>query len=125
MRKLHHIIKKIILRVKTNFCIFKYRLGLFALNKPVKWSVSYSIFINLILLFIYYRHGVAPWIDFDNYKAFEEVTNDFGLKKDLLFFKGKIIILSSPNSKALRAKTEDLWSIRKNFIIFGYIFWKK
>ena len=36
---------------------------------------------------------VAPWIDFDDYKVFEGITNDFGLKKDLLHFKGKIIIL--------------------------------
>ena len=38
---------------------------------------------------------VAPWIDFDDYKVFEEITNDFGLKKDLLYFKGKIVILSN------------------------------
>ena len=37
---------------------------------------------------------VAPWIDFDDYKAFEGITNDFGLKKDLLYFRGKIVILS-------------------------------
>ena len=24
---------------------------------------------------------VAPWIDFDDYKKFERITNDFGLKK--------------------------------------------
>ena len=29
---------------------------------------------------------VAPWIDFDDYKAFEGVTNDFSLEKDLLYF---------------------------------------
>ena len=37
---------------------------------------------------------VAPWIDFDDYKVFEGITNDFGLKKNLLYFRDKIIILS-------------------------------
>ena len=52
--------------------------------------------------------SIAPWINFDDYKIFEGVTNDFGLKKDLLYFRGKIIILSSVDLKASRARTEDL-----------------
>ena len=41
-------------------------------------------------------------------KSQDEIANDFGLKKDLLYFRGKIIILSSSDSKASRARTEDL-----------------
>ena len=52
--------------------------------------------------------SVTPWIDFDDYNTFEGVTNDFGLEKDLLYFRDKIIILSSSDSKASRARTEDL-----------------
>ena len=51
---------------------------------------------------------VTPRIDFDDYKIFEEITNNFGLKKDLLYFRSKILILSSSNSKASKARTEDL-----------------
>ena len=51
---------------------------------------------------------VAPWINFDDYKAFEGVTNDFDLKKDLLYFRDKIIILSSSDSEVSKARTQDL-----------------
>ena len=51
---------------------------------------------------------VAPSIDFDDYKVFEGVTNDFGLKKNLLFFRGKIIISPCPSSKVSRVRTKDL-----------------
>ena len=54
------------------------------------------------------KKGVAPWIDFDDYKAFEEITNDFGLEKDLLHFRGKIIILLRPDSEASRVRTKDV-----------------
>ena len=64
----------------------------------------------LLKYFINIKKGeiVAPWIDFDDYKVFEEITNDLGLKKDLLYFKGKIIILSRPVSEASKARTEDV-----------------
>ena len=52
--------------------------------------------------------SVASWIDFDDYKVFKEVTNDFDLKKNLLYFRGKIVIWSSSDSEASRARTEDL-----------------
>ena len=57
-----------------------------------------------MLLFKYFviiKKGeiVAPWIDFDDYKAFEGVTNAFSLKKDLLYFRDKIVILSDPIRK--------------------------
>ena len=68
---------------------------------------------------------IAPWIDFDDYKIFEGVTNDFGLEKDLLYFRSKIIILLSSDSKVSRARIEDLWSIGGNFTYFGCIFWEK
>ena len=45
--------------------------------------------------------------------------------KKKLFFRDKIIILSSPNSKASRVRTEDLWSFGGNLNIFGCVFWKK
>ena len=51
---------------------------------------------------------VTPWINFDDYKVFEGVTNDFGLKKKLLYFRDKIIILSSSDSEASRVRVEDL-----------------
>ena len=64
----------------------------------------------LLKYFVIIKKGeiVAPWIDFDDYKVFEGVTNDFGLKKDLLYFKDKIIILSSSDSEASKARTQDL-----------------
>ena len=50
----------------------------------------------LLKYFVIIKKGeiVAPWINFDDYKVFEGITNDFGLKKDLLYFRDKIIILS-------------------------------
>ena len=86
------------------------------------------LYICYILLLLKYfviikkEKIVAPWIDFDDYKIFEGVTNDFDLKKDLLYFKSKIIILLSSDSKVSRARAEDLWSIGDNFIFFGYVF---
>ena len=88
----------------------------------------YICYILLLLkYFVIIKKGeiVAPWIDFDDYKIFEEVTNDFGLEKDLLYFRGKIIILSSSDSKASRARIEDLWSIGGNFIFLECVFWEK
>ena len=81
----------------------------------------------LLKYFIIIKKGeiIAPWIDFDDYKVFEGVTNNFSLKKILLFIRGKIIISPSPNSNASRARTEDLWFIGGNFNIFRFIFWKK
>ena len=69
--------------------------------------------------------SVAPWIDFDDYKAFERITNDLGLEKDLLHFRGKIVILSRFDSEASRARTEDVQSIGGNFNIFRSVFCKK
>ena len=68
---------------------------------------------------------VASWNDFDDYKAFEGITNDFSLKKDLLYFRDKIIISSIPDSEALRTRTKDVQSTRENFNIFRSIFCKK
>ena len=51
---------------------------------------------------------VAPWINFDDYKVFEGITNDFSLKKDLLHFRDKIIISSIPDSEASRTRTKDV-----------------
>ena len=81
----------------------------------------------MLKYFVIIKKGeiVAPWIDFDDYNTFEGVTNDFSLKKYLLYFMGKIIILSSSDSKVSKARTEDLWSIRGNFIFFGWICWEK
>ena len=87
--------------------------------------IYYTLLLLKYFVVIKKEEIVALWIDFDDYKVFEEVTNDFGLKKDLLFIRSKIIISSSPNSKASRARTEDLWSIGDNFNIFGCVFWKK
>ena len=47
------------------------------------------------------------------------------MKKDLLYFRGKIIILSRSDLKASRARTKNLWSIGGNFIFFGCKFWEK
>ena len=71
----------------------------------------YTCYILLLLKYfviIKKREIVVPWINFDDYKIFEGVTNDFGLKKDLLYFRGKIIILSSSESKISKERTEDL-----------------
>ena len=69
-----------------------------------------ALYMLLLKCFVIIKKGeiVALWIDFDDYKAFEGVTNDFGLKKDLLYFRGKIIILSSSDLEASRARAEDL-----------------
>ena len=58
-------------------------------------------------IFIKKEKIVAPRIDFDDYKAFEGITNKFGLKKDFLYFRSKIIILSSFDLRASRASIED------------------
>ena len=78
----------------------------------------------LLKYFVIIKKGeiVAPWIDFYDYKVFEGITNDFGLKKDLLYFRNKIIILSRPDSEASRARTKDVQSIRGDFNIFEKVF---
>ena len=80
-----------------------------------------ALYILLLKYFVIIKKGeiVAPWIDF------EGITNDFGLEKDLLHFRGKIIILSRPDSEVLRARTKDVQSIGGNFNIFGSVFYKK
>ena len=94
-------------------------------------SINYNIFFwhdlwnNIWIGWMIFCYSVAPWIDFDNYIVFEGITNDFGLKKDLLHYRGKIIILSRPNLEASRARTKDMQSIEGNFNIFGSIFCKK
>ena len=50
---------------------------------------------------------VAPRIDFDDYKVFEGITNEFSLKKDFLYFRCKIIILSNFDLRIFRASIED------------------
>ena len=69
-----------------------------------------ALYMLLLKYFVIIKKGeiVAPWIDFDDYKVFEGVTNDFSLKKDSLYFRGKIIILPSSDSEASRARTQDL-----------------
>ena len=69
-----------------------------------------ALYMLLLKYFIIIKKGeiITPWIDFDDYKAFEGVTNDFGLEKDLLYFRSKIVILSSSDSEASRARAEDL-----------------
>ena len=41
------------------------------------------LYMLLLKYFVIIKKGeiVAPWIDFDDYKAFEGVTDDFHLKK--------------------------------------------
>ena len=45
----------------------------------------YFFFMFKYFFIIKKEEIVAPRIDFDNYKAFEKITNEFGLKKDFLF----------------------------------------
>ena len=76
-----------------------------------KFEIHVQYFIYAFAqVFCHHQKGeiVAPWIDFDDYKVFEGITNDFGLEKDLLYFRGKIIILSRPDSEASRARTKDV-----------------
>ena len=72
--------------------------------------MSNTLYILLLKYFIIIKKKkiVAPWIDFDDYKAFEGFTNNFDLKKDLSYFRGKIVILSSSDLECSRARTEDL-----------------
>ena len=53
------------------------------------------------------RKIIALRIDFDDYKAFEGITNEFSLKKDFLYFRDKIIILLNFDLRALRASIKD------------------
>ena len=95
------------------------------LNQCFIYVICYILFLLKYFIIIKKEEIVALWIDFDDYNIFEGVTNDFDLKKDLLYFRSKFIILSSFDSKVSRTRTEDLWSIEGNFIFFGYIFWEK
>ena len=93
-----------------------------------KFEINVQAFYMLLLkyfIIIKKEEIVAPWIDFDDYKVFEGITNDLGLEKDLLHFRGKIIILSRSVSEASRARTEDVQYIGRNFNIFRSIFCKK
>ena len=47
----------------------------------ISFLKSYPPKVLLIELHATLLVFVAPWIDFDDYKAFEGVTNDFRLKK--------------------------------------------
>ena len=69
----------------------------------------HALFLLKLKYFVIIKMGeiVAPRIDFDDYKAFEGITNKFGLKKDFLYFRSKIIILSSFDLRASRASIED------------------
>ena len=98
------------------WCIF--------INLKFMFNALYMLLLKYFII-IKMKEIVAPWIDFDDYKVFERITNDSGLEKNLLQLRGKIIILSRPDSEASRARTEDLQSIRGNFNIFGCVFWKK
>ena len=70
--------------------------------------ICYTLLLLKYFVIIEKEEIVAPSIDFDDYKAFEGVTNDFHLKKTYCNFRGKIIILPNPNLKASRARTKDL-----------------
>ena len=51
--------------------------------------------------------SIFPRIDFEDYKAFEGITNEFDFEKNFLYFRSKIIILSSFDLRASRASIED------------------
>ena len=51
----------------------------------------HTLFLLMLKYFIIVKKGeiVTPRIDFDDYKAFEGITNEFGLKKKIYILGAK------------------------------------
>ena len=62
--------------------IYGYNIQIMHLHN-FEFHAQCFIYMLLLKYFIIIKKEeiVAPWIDFDDYKAFEGVTNDFCLKK--------------------------------------------